>query len=76
MGLILLWTDRARRYKTFHMFINSAEHAILNVRNYENVKKFSIFSGSEKLRMLFFLLISVKMPILTFMSRKNHAQLS
>ena len=35
----------------------------------------SAFSGSDKLRMLFFLLINVKMPtivgILTFKSRKN-----
>ena len=41
----------------------------------KNIKKFSFFSGSDNLRMLFFQLINVKMPttvgILTFMSRKN-----
>ena len=40
------------------------------------IKKYQHFSGSDKSRMLFFLLINVKMPtivvgILTFMSRKN-----
>ena len=58
-------------YKTFSM-LNSAEHEILNAHKYKNVVKFIFFSGSDKPRMLFFLLISVKMPtmvgILTFMS--------
>ena len=62
-----------RGYKTFFI-LNSVEHEILNAYKYETVKKFSIFSGSDKLRMLFFLLINVKMPtivgILTFLSRK------
>ena len=48
---------------------------ILNVHKYKNIKKFSFFSGSDNPRMLFFLLINVKMPktvgILTFMSRTN-----
>ena len=39
------------------------------------ISRNSVFSGSDKPRMLFFLLITVKMPtvvgILTFMSRKN-----
>ena len=75
-GLVL-----AQGYKTFFM-LNSAEHEILNAYKYENIKKFSIFSGSEKSRMLLFLLINVKMPtvvgILTFMSRKisSSAELS
>ena len=64
---------RARGYKTFFM-LNSAEHEILSARKYENIKK-SSFSGSDKPRVLFFLLINVKMPtiivIITFMSRKN-----
>ena len=65
---------RPRGYKTFFI-LNSVEHEILNAQKYENIKKFSIFSDSDKLRMLFFLLITVKMPtivgILIFMSRKN-----
>ena len=40
----------------------------------KNIKQISNFLGSDKPRMLFFLLINVKMPtivgILTFMSRK------
>ena len=44
---------RARGYKTFFM-LNSAEHEILNARKYKNIKKLSIFSGSEKPRVLFF----------------------
>ena len=55
--------------------LNSAEHEILNAHKYKYIKKFSIFSGLDKPRMLFFLLMNVKMPtsvgILTFMSRKN-----
>ena len=55
--------------------LSSAEHEILNALKYKNVKKFSFFSDADKPRMLFFLLINVKMPtnagILTFMSRKN-----
>ena len=35
---------------------------ILNALKYKNVKKFNIFSGLERPRMLFFLLIHVKMP--------------
>ena len=60
--------------KTFFMR-NSVEHDILNAHKYKNIKKFSFFSDSDKPRMLFFLLINVKMPttvgILTFISRKN-----
>ena len=55
--------------------LNSAEHDILNAHKYKNIKKFSFFLGSEKPRMLFFLLINVRMPtivgILTFMSEKK-----
>ena len=44
------------------------------------ISRNSAFLGSYKPRLLFFLLINVKIPtivgILTFMSRKNHAQLS
>ena len=60
-------------YKTFFI-LNSDEHEILNVHKYKNIKK-CCFLGSDKPRMLFFLLINVKIPtfvgILTFMSRKN-----
>ena len=59
--------------KLFFM-LSSAEHEILNVHRCKNSKNFSFFSGSDKTRMLFFLLRNVKMPtvigILTFMSRK------
>ena len=48
---------------------------ILNAPKKENIKKISIFSGSEKPRILFFPLINVKMPtivgILTFINMKN-----
>ena len=64
----------ARGYKTFFM-LSSVEHEILNAHRYKNIKKFSFFSDSDKPKMLFFLLIYVKMPtivgILTFMGRKN-----
>ena len=60
--------------KNIFMLI-SAEHEILNAHKYKYIKKFSIFLGSDKPRMLFFMLINVKMPtivgILTFMSKKN-----
>ena len=60
--------------------LNSAEHEILNAHKYENIKIFIIFSGSDKPKMLYFLLINVKMPtivgILTFMSRKNFILIS
>ena len=53
--------------------LNSIEHS--SAHKYKNIKKFGGFLGSDKPRMLFFLLINVKMPtivgILTFMSRKN-----
>ena len=55
--------------------LNSAEHEISNVHTYKNIKINSAFLGSDKPRMLFFLLISIKMPtivgILTFMRRKK-----
>ena len=43
--------------------LDSAEHKILNAHEYmyKNIKK-AIFSSSDKPRMLFFLLIYVKMP--------------
>ena len=54
--------------------LNSTELAILNAQKYKNIKKFSLFLGSDKPRMLIFLLLNV-MPtivgILTFMSRNN-----
>ena len=50
--------------------LNSIEHEILNAHKYKNIKKFGFFLGSDKPRMLFFLLINV-VGILTFMSKKN-----
>ena len=41
-----------------NVMLNSAELEILNARKYENIRKFS----SDKLRMLFFLLINGKIP--------------
>ena len=65
--------------KPFFIF-NSAEHEMLNAPKYKTIKQFSFFSKQDKPRMFFFLLIHVKMStivgISTFMSRKNHAQLS
>ena len=82
---------RLRGYKAFFK-LNLVELEILNAHKYKKYQEIQHLSGSEKPRMLFFLLINVKMPtivgILTFMSRKNcwhfniyeqekfHAQLS
>ena len=60
--------------------LNRAEHENLNVLSIK-ISRISAFSGSDKPKMLFFLLLNVKMPtilgILTFMSRKKFlAQLS
>ena len=64
---------RPRCYKTFFV-LNSAEHEVLSAHKCKNIKNFVFFSGSDKPRMLLFLLINVKMPtfvgICTFMSRK------
>ena len=50
---------RFRGYKKkFMLNFNSAEHEILNAYEYER----SINSGSDKPRVLFFLLINVRMP--------------
>ena len=69
-----LYSPGPRGYKTFFM-LNSGEHEIFDAHKYKNIKKSNFFLGSGKPRMLFFLLINVKMPtivgILTFMSRKN-----
>ena len=60
--------------KTF--MLSSAEYEISNAHKYKNIKIF--FSGSDKPKMLFSLLINVKMPtivgILTFMSKKKFMQ--
>ena len=55
--------------------LNSAEHEILNAHKYKNSKEFSIFSGSDKPRLLFFLLINIKI-FSTNQQEKFHAQLS
>ena len=52
--------------------LNSAEHEILNAYKNKNIKQIHFFLGSDKPRMLFFLLINVKMPtILQFVSRES-----
>ena len=52
----------------------SVQHEILNANNIR-ISRNSAFLGSDKPRMLFFLIMNVKMPtnvgILTFMSMKN-----
>ena len=58
--LLLSAVSWPRGYKQNFM-LNSAEHELLNAHKYKSIKK-SIFSGSDKPRMLFFLLINVKMP--------------
>ena len=66
-------TTWAQGYEKNFM-LNSAEHEILNAHKYKKkymYKKIQHFSGSDKRRTLFFLLINVKMPILTFLSREN-----
>ena len=55
---------------------NSVQYKILNAHKYKKYQEIQLFfSGLDKPRMVFFLLINVKMPtivgILTFMSRKN-----
>ena len=61
--------------------LNSAEHKILNAHKYKPYQEIKHISGSDKPRMLFFLLIKVEMPtvvgISTFIKQeKFHAQLS
>ena len=55
--------------------LNSAEHKILDAHKYKKYQEIQLFSGSDKFKILYFLLIKVKMPtivgILTFLSRKN-----
>ena len=55
--------------------LNPVEQEILNAQKYKKYQEIQLFLGSDKPRMPFFLLISVKMPtvvgILAFMSRKN-----
>ena len=67
----LLHMNRGRGYK----LSSCSAHEILNAHKYKKGRNSAFFSGSDKLRMLFFLLINVKMPtivgILTFMMRKN-----
>ena len=63
-------------YKTFFL-LNSIEHEILNAHMYKKILKKSAFLDSDKPRMLFFLLINVKMPtIVIYEQEKFHAQFS
>ena len=48
--------------------LNSAEHEILNAHKYKKYPEIQHFSGSDKPRMLFFLLINVKMPTIVVFS--------
>ena len=55
--------------------LRSAEHENLKAYKYKKYQEIQLFPDSDKPRVLFFLLMNVKMPtivgILTFMSRKN-----
>ena len=75
MNLFYPLISEIRMAKTSHpgpkilkiiFMLNLAEHEILNACKYKNVQKFTLFSGSYKPRMLFFLLINVKMPKTVF----------
>ena len=70
----VLYNIWSRGYKTFFV-LNFVEHANLNAHKYKISGNSAFFSGSDKPRMLFFLLINVQMPtivgILTFISRKK-----
>ena len=57
---------RARGYNTFFM-LNSSEHEILNAYKYKD-KEIKYFSGSDKPKMLFVLLLKVEMPIIVGIS--------
>ena len=50
---------RPRGYKTFFM-LNSIEHEILTAHKYKKYQEILHFSGSDKLRTLFFMLIMLK----------------
>ena len=72
--------SRARGDKTFLM-LNSVEHEIINAHKYKSIKKNKHFSGSDKHRKLFFLLIQVEMPtncwhFNIYEQEKFHGQLS
>ena len=61
--------------------LNSAEQEILNAHNYIKYQEIQLFSGSDKPRMLFFLLINVEMPTMVgifniYEQKKIHAQLN
>ena len=47
----------------------SAKYEILNAHKYKNIKTFSFFSGSDKPKVLFYMPINFKMPIVV--GRKN-----
>ena len=56
---------------------NSAEHEILNAHKYKKYQEIQHFSGSDKPRMLFFLLINVEIQHFSiYEQEKFHAQLS
>ena len=70
-GFICFWLKSIcpRGYKTVSM-LNSAEHESLNAHKHK-ISSNSTFSGSEKSRMLFFLLINVKMPTIELLAFKH-----
>ena len=50
--------------------LNLAEHEISNAHKYKNHRKFSTFLGSDKLIMLFYRFINVKMPTIELSMKK------
>ena len=56
--------------------LNSAEHEIVNVQKYKTSQEIQQFSGSDKLRMLFSLLINDCWHFNIYEQEKFHALLS
>ena len=56
--------------------LSSVEHEILNAQRYKNIKKFGLFFGSDKPRMLVFPLLNVKMPTIVGISTFRAGKIS
>ena len=65
-------------HEVIFFMLYSAEHENLNVHECNNITKFGFFSGSDKPRMLVFLLIKIEMPTIVgiYEQEKIYAQLS
>ena len=56
--------------------LNLVEHETLNAHKYKKYQEIQLFSDSDMPRMLYFLLINVKMPTIVYAQEKCHARLS